>query len=343
MLTTALLCFLSYQGQYDSSSEALRRIFVIVHDVCDAHEVNPNTVLQQVRAALGSAHSVMLLPINTLPSASPNLEQRDIWSAHLESRMFHRINSPSANPSSSAAMAQSVGSEYDTTALHESPNANPGWPGVLGCMLTDEDLMSIRNFTHKLVQEHALPFLQQRVTRLNAHVSASKKGIRNALKSWWGRKPKDAAATAGAKGTAAPKMAQPGHVSAEYRSLYLADSVESQTRLLGDYCFLLDDYEAAHSMYKLVREDYKGDKNYRHYAAAIEASALCLYMYHGYVRDVDVGLAQAVARYARHISIYPYIHIIHIKHVYTHRCVAWPIAFTNQTAETSVPSPPPHD
>ena len=60
---------------------------------------------------------------------------------------------------------------------------------------------------------------------------------------------------------------------------YRYDSIETQTRLLVDTLFLLMDYESALGMYKLVKDDYKNDKNHLHVASVHEMMTICYY-YH---------------------------------------------------------------
>jgi hypothetical protein len=66
---------------------------------------------------------------------------------------------------------------------------------------------------------------------------------------------------------------------------YKFDSIESQTRLLADSLFLMKDYEAALSCYRLVKDDFKADKAMIYYASIQEMMALCLYM-----MDSGVGM-----------------------------------------------------
>lgn len=80
---------------------------------------------------------------------------------------------------------------------------------------------------------------------LHAHVSEKRKGIKNALKSWW-RKPKEAAHSPAPTGSSSVEMVP-----------YPLTTIEAQIRLLGDFCFLVRDWEMASSMMRLVKEDFK--------------------------------------------------------------------------------------
>ena len=69
---------------------------------------------------------------------------------------------------------------------------------------------------------------------------------------------------------------------------YRYDAIESQTRLLADTLFLLKDYEAALSTYRLIRDDYKQDKAHTHYASCQEHMALCMHLLDPYSRTREV-------------------------------------------------------
>ena len=124
-------------------------------------------------------------------------------------------------------------------------------------------------------------------------------GVKNVIKSWW-RKPKEEEQRTG-----------------DLRYRY--DAIESQIRLLGDSAFMLQvrsicetehskaiildlgekDYEVALSMYRMVKEDYRADKAYVHFAAANEMVALCLFMTEGNRRELDNALEHAFTSYSR--------------------------------------------
>jgi hypothetical protein len=47
---------------------------------------------------------------------------------------------------------------------------------------------------------------------------------------------------------------------------YRYDRIETQTLMLADLAFTRSDYDNAYQMYKLVKDEYKSDKSYIHYA-----------------------------------------------------------------------------
>lgn len=152
--------------------------------------------------------------------------------------------------------------------------------GNLGNCLSMADRATIRNYLVTLLTASLLPALERRIADLNAIVSDRKKGVKNVLKSFW-RTGKDEPAASSAEGS---KQVYDEANQVEYRS----DTIESQTRLLADTLFLIQDYEAAFSTYKLVRDDFKQDKAHAHYASVQEMMALCLYFLDPYVRSREV-------------------------------------------------------
>ncbi|TYK25327.1 trafficking protein particle complex subunit 8 [Cucumis melo var. makuwa] len=118
----------------------------------------------------------------------------------------------------------------------------------LGCFLSNEDLIEIRELMQNLSSKHIIPYMEQKIRELNQQVSATRKGFRNQIKNLWWRKGKDDA------------------VDSPNGPTYTYNSIESQIRVLGDYAFMLRDYELALSNYRLISTDYKLDKAWKRYA-----------------------------------------------------------------------------
>ena len=128
-----------------------------------------------------------------------------------------------------------------------------------GCRLSMEDFMNLRNFCIELFHQEVLPALERRVGTLGRIVNDAKKGMKNVFKSFW-RKPRDTSSHT--KGVAK----------------YKYDRIESQILLLGDTAFNMRDYDAALSMYRLVKDDYKADKSVVHAAHVNLMMAACQLM-----------------------------------------------------------------
>ncbi|OQR81516.1 hypothetical protein THRCLA_11660 [Thraustotheca clavata] len=148
-----------------------------------------------------------------------------------------------------------------------------------GCYLADSDHQSVRNMLWDFATKCMLPYIEAKIVALNDNVAAVKKGVKNAIRSWW-RKPKDTSTR-----------------SSIY--VYRYDSIESNMRFLADLAFFIRDYDLALSMYRLVRDDYKTDKALLHCANANECIALCLFLVQGSVPQIHNAIESCVAIYAR--------------------------------------------
>ena len=82
-------------------------------------------------------------------------------------------------------------------------------------------------------------------------------------------------------------------------SRYTSSTIESQTRQLADFAFLLSDYGTALTYYRAAGSEFKSDKSWRHYAAALEMCALCLHLTDGPRRDMEEAIEKATATYLK--------------------------------------------
>ena len=161
-----------------------------------------------------------------------------------------------------------------------------GGNGKKGNCLSVNDRVLLRRYFQKLVTTSLLPALERRIADLNAVVSERKKGVRNLVKSFW-RKPKEEG------------LLQESHT--DFSVKYRYDSIESQTRLLADTLFMMQDYESALSTYRLIRDDYKSDKALTHYANVQEMMAICMYHLDPFLRAKEIFscLETALLSYTR--------------------------------------------
>lgn len=175
-----------------------------------------------------------------------------------------------------------------------------GGGGHFGTRLSANDRVLLRRYFQSLLTSSLLPALERRIATLNAIVSERKKGVRNLVKNFW-RKPKEETPSKPPNPNASPTSAAASASTASSAVRYRFDSIESQTRLLGDTLFLMKDYEAALSIYRLIRDDYKADKAYVHYANIQELMALCLYHLDPFLRAKEIfsSLETALLHYTR--------------------------------------------
>ena len=154
-----------------------------------------------------------------------------------------------------------------------------GGQGRLGNCLSVNDRVVLQRYFQTLITGCLFPALERRISELNAIVSERKKGVRNLVKSFW-RKPKDGNAAMTVPSVDDFNDSSASSVPRARRATmvvrYRSDSIESQTRLLADMLFLIQDYDAALGIYRLIRDDYKSDKAMVYYANVQEMMALCM-------------------------------------------------------------------
>lgn len=240
--------------QYDPQAPAL--VYVLLHDWCRGAEqgVDPDIVLSQMRGTF-TAGQCRVLCINSLPPDSPNLSQPDIWAEACQAD----------NIMSRAGRSGSRG------------GGEGGGSNVRGRCLSPEDLGAIRDFVRGIASQVVVPSMERRILTLNATISSERKGMRNVIKSWW-RKPREVGADPSAGGDGSGVGAGGGGGGG---ATYRFDRSASQVRLLADSAFLMRDFETAASMYRMARDDFKGDRAFLHYAAASEMLAISLYLLSG--------------------------------------------------------------
>lgn len=191
-------------------------------------------------------------------------------------------------PASQVVRMNSLAPETAAVLADEEESDLWGGGGKLGSCLTVSDRARMRKFLTQMVATAVLPSMERRIADLNAIVSDRKKGVKNVLKSFWGGRKKE-------EEEGAPAAVTKGDVQ------YRFDSIETQVRLLADSLFLMKDYEAAYSMYRLIKDDFKQDKSWIHYASVHEMMALSLYMFDPFGRSKEVfaSVETALLSYSR--------------------------------------------
>jgi hypothetical protein len=216
-------------GQYDPS--IVQRVYILLHDHNDTVN-NPHTILQQLQLKFNSAYT-RLLTINSFPAEHPNTSQPDVWSQFVVPLYYPEQLPPTA--------------------------IKADLPMIIGCRLSAEDFISMRNFIVDIYTQWIVPSMERRILIMNKVVNDARKGMRNVLKSFW-RKPRE----------------ESEQVKGGIK--YRFDKIESQILFLADTSFSVRDYETAMSMYKLVRDDFKADKSTMHVAYTSLMIAMCKMM-----------------------------------------------------------------
>ena len=264
-----------HDGRYDPNS--LRREFVMLHDntVGPSNFAGEGLMMKEMQSRFGVG-CCAVVRVNSGGATKEEGENLD-WATHIP-----RPKLLFPTPGSSAG----------------SSPASPVDYASLGNQLSLADIQNLRRYVGSLVSSSLLPAVERRISNLNIQVSNHKKGMKNMMKGFF-RKSKDSGSGEsyhGANGTATA-------VNAGATGGYPYSSIESQTRLLADTLFLMRDYEAALSMYRLVKDDYKQDRAHLHHASVNELMGLCIYLIdpygHRYGREAYNCLEVAFYGYQR--------------------------------------------
>ena len=214
--------------------------FVLVHDG------RSTTTAEDVAATFDDAKTnlgddaVSLLPVNSGPGAHP---VPDVWSAHAEIRVVTGDGSEvggSEAGGSEAGGSEAGGSERSSDVAEK------------GALMSDSDVVAHRRFVERFAVASLIPAMEARLRALNANISATRKGLKNQFKSFWGRSTGQIAKPEGDGG-------------------YTFRSAESEIRVAADLAFALRDHDTATQHYRLLQSDYKADKAWRRLGAAQEA------------------------------------------------------------------------
>lgn len=218
-------------GQYEP---VIQRVYLLLDDAGEKVK-EPFSVLRLLHSRFPPS-CTKLIAINSFTATAPNFQQPDMWSKFLIPKYF-----PEQTP------------QLDLSKMPLDPLRNQI---VLGCRLSVDDFMKLREFCIWLYNEQIVPALEKRLTILGKQVNDSRRGVKNVFKSFW-RKPREESEFV--KG------------SIKYRY----DKIEAQTLLLADTAFMVRDYETAAANYKLVRDEYKSDKSTLHLAYSFLMIAAC--------------------------------------------------------------------
>ena len=162
--------------------------------------------------------------------------------------------------------------------------------------LGDGDIETLRAFVRAFATETLLPHMERRLAALNRNIASTRKGLKNQLKTFWGRNVAAAGALGGFGGSfgalangaigggvggGGPGAAVAPGTALEDRSddetgRYSYRSPEKEIRLAADLAFSLRDHETAAHHYRLLQSDFKADRAYRHLACAHESLAEAL-------------------------------------------------------------------
>ncbi|XP_021845470.1 uncharacterized protein [Spinacia oleracea] len=147
--------------------------------------------------------------------------------------------------------------------------------------LNTDNIDQIKVLMQDLTTKHIIPHMEQKIRALNQQVSATRKGFRNQIKNLWWRKGKE------------------DTPDTPDGPAYTFSSIESQIRVLGDYAFMLRDYDLALSNYRLISMDYKLDKSWKRYAGVQEMMALAYFMTDQARKEAEFCMESAFTTYLK--------------------------------------------
>mmetsp|Transcript_22289 Transcript_22289/g.55070 ORF Transcript_22289/g.55070 Transcript_22289/m.55070 type:complete len:1626 (+) Transcript_22289:223-5100(+) len=278
---------LRYRYALDESTNHLQHDLIscppVVLLVCTSNEVaSPQDVLQELR------ESPHVLPEGFRNGLyDPNAIRYEVLVLHdavdgpnnFGEQYLRQTLQNQFGPNSAVIRINSVNLETAKALSEQEDSDLWGGNGTKGNCLSFNDRSILGRYFQSLITSAVLPAMERRIATLNAIVSERKKGMRNLVKSFW-RKPKEQQQQQMEQKKKIDKSAS----TAKYRY----DSIESQARLLADTLFVMKDYEAALSTYRLVRDDFKSDKALAHYANVQEMMGMCMYHLDPYTRSRDI-------------------------------------------------------
>ena len=235
-------------GQF---SAQIPKFVVVVHDTCESHLIDPRSVLRILHGYF-RPEQCKLITINSLPPTSPNLSQPDMWTKEMGWMERRKTNAYRENVE---AGKNKKGDGGESAVL------------PLGSHLSPEDMMGLQKLMTDVVTKGVIVEMERRMFTINQEVNSSRKGLKNTFKSWFKSKE-----TKRRRSTEDP--------------VYDNQSIECQIRLLGDLAFMVRDYELALSMYRMVKDDFRNDRAWHHFASACEMIGICIFLSNGPYKEM---------------------------------------------------------
>ncbi len=156
----------------------------------------------------------------------------------------------------------------------------------------------VASFVEVLCSACLLPHIESRIQDLEVVISASRRGLKNQLKSFLFRKtPSDPSTATGDGGVGPGRGDKAPELSRTFCSLRV-DSVEAAMRSQSDLLMLVGDYATAISTLKLLSSDLKSDKLDLHYASSQEALSMATMFGGGSVSASIMYMKEAFLRYS---------------------------------------------
>lgn len=131
-----------------------------------------------------------------------------------------------------------------------------------GVWLAPPDVDNLKHFIQDYTIRSLIPYVEKQIAVLNDTV-ANKKGVSRSLlsatKRWF-------------------VTNKPGVNNSQNVVVYTSDSIELQTRKLGDLYFMFGNYGMAFQAYHQAKRDFNVDSAWQYYAGALEMAALSAFL-----------------------------------------------------------------
>ncbi|GAA6061352.1 hypothetical protein JCM10212_004833 [Sporobolomyces blumeae] len=147
-------------------------------------------------------------------------------------------------------------------------------------VVSSQDIEALGRFMRESVVQSVIPWIERAVVVGNEQFTASKKSIGGRLFSVGRKYFGGGSSSGGGSSNATSRSGSPvaGSSTNGYnasRGFYPYQAQESQSRRLADLAFVLGDYKLAGGIYDQCTKDYRGDKAWKHYSAAMRMAGLC--------------------------------------------------------------------
>lgn len=168
-------------------------------------------------------------------------------------------------------------------------------PSGVGQCLTLEDHNALRSFVQEFVGQRLLPHLEAALKNLNEWV-VSRRSVRRSITSMGNRFLKMFGGGNQLNSTVGDDIS------------YAYNSLEQQTRQLGDLAFLLQNYDLAFQTYHSIKKEFQVSGAWMHFAGVVEMCALSTYMMSSVRREVISYLEEAISVYNVTVKAYNFGH-----------------------------------
>lgn len=149
-----------------------------------------------------------------------------------------------------------------------------------GAWLSITDLDNLKHFVQDFTIRALIPYVEKVVGQLNESITNKKsvsKSLLGATKRWFNTN-------------------KPG-VAPQTAVIYTSESIELQTRKLGDLYFMFGNYNLAFNFYHQAKRDFYADSAWQFYAGALEMAALSAFMHGTANRKTYDYMEEAITTY----------------------------------------------